>query len=357
MAMSKYNRQNPFMYLLEVKQDELTQKSQNAIKHMIIMLGLGLSVVIYHCAMYIGLDINTDIRIFVVYMLFGILIIYSSIMTIIEVSKCVQSINTNKINTMIFGDEYKDININNEQLLAMINEYNISIGKVDAITESIKSKKLIYLIFIAIYIMIGISLLFNREEFKMKDMRKYMTVVKNNPTNSLKGVVTPNDQLLRKKSSGGLTLKEIIYDNSILCKFPNYTFPQIRIMDNGNMFMDPRKRMISNMHEYRIKWFVLNEQFEISHDHDYPFVPIPSKGYLMKISVPITSLEKQEYQIDYIIDINHIHTEVVESKTENGTTESELQLPECNFQMYPSVYELVSDNQEFFNKYLIDIVE
>lgn len=161
MSMSNYNRQNPFMYLMESKQDELYQKSIIVIKYLIINLIIGiLTLIINFSLTLIVFDIESLVM-FVISTQLNYFIIFLILKSFIEVKKCTKSLNLQEINTMIFGDEYKDININNEKILAMINEFNVSIGKIDAINESIKINNLIFIFYIGLYLIIGMSLLFN----------------------------------------------------------------------------------------------------------------------------------------------------------------------------------------------------
>lgn len=160
MSMSNYNRQNPFMYLMESKQDELYQKSIIVIKYLIINLIISiLTLIINFSLTIIVFDINSLVM-FIISMQLNYFIIFLILKSFIEVKKCTKSLNLQEINTMIFGDEYKDININNEKILAMINEFNVSIGKIDAINESIKMNNLVFIFYIGLYLIISMSLLF-----------------------------------------------------------------------------------------------------------------------------------------------------------------------------------------------------
>lgn len=137
MAMSNYNRQNPFVYLLEKKEDELTEKSRHSIKNMIILfIIMGITEILST----IVLILFKDLQVFE----FAISIAIA-IFILLEITNGVRSINKSNMNEMIFGDLYKDINVNQEQLLTQINNYNISIGKVEFVIESIYFFDIIYL--------------------------------------------------------------------------------------------------------------------------------------------------------------------------------------------------------------------
>ena len=137
VAMSNYNRQNPFVYLLEKKEDELTEKSRHSIKNMIILF---IIIGITEILSTIVIILFKDLQVFE----FAISIAIA-IFILLEITNGVRSINKSNMNEMIFGDLYKDINVNQEQLLTQINNYNISIGKVEFVIESIYFFDIIYL--------------------------------------------------------------------------------------------------------------------------------------------------------------------------------------------------------------------
>ena len=137
VAMSNYNRQNPFVYLLEKKEDELTEKSRHSIKNMIILF---IIMSITEILSTIVIILFKDLQVFE----FAISIAIA-IFILLEITNGVRSINKSNMNEMIFGDLYKDINVNQEQLLTQINNYNISIGKVEFVIESIYFFDIIYL--------------------------------------------------------------------------------------------------------------------------------------------------------------------------------------------------------------------
>lgn len=142
MAMSPYNRENPFMYLLETKMDELQMKSEKSVKEMLVMILSGIvsyiSVIISQI-LYKNLDVIP-------------LIILPSLIAfcIGQVRQAISSIKAEEINERIFGDTYKNINLNNEELLSNINHYNVAIGRVEYVIEYIRSLNLTYLVIFAI---------------------------------------------------------------------------------------------------------------------------------------------------------------------------------------------------------------
>ena len=146
MGMNNYNRQNPFMYLLESKQTELINDSTSSIKHMIVMFIISIITII--------LNIICSL-LFTKYLLILIpIILYLNIMTFIEIRSCVREIHEQEIDELIFGDTYKDINLNNEMILSMINKYNVAIGKITHANEMTYIYSILYTIMISIFIVL-----------------------------------------------------------------------------------------------------------------------------------------------------------------------------------------------------------
>lgn len=133
MAMSRYNRENPFMYLLEQKESQLLNVSENLIKIDIVswIITIMTIICIISSLLMNGIDSLTNI-------VLVLMEIFIMLMFTYMVRGSVKSIHSSDVNEMIFGDQYKDINVNNEKLLAYINEYNVSIGKVESIGEMLK---------------------------------------------------------------------------------------------------------------------------------------------------------------------------------------------------------------------------
>lgn len=149
--MSRYNRENPFMYLLEQKESELTYATSDLIRDFIrqcilvsvMVLGMLIYTIIYKDPMNI---LHIALHCFFIAML------YRNILNI------GRNIKSKEVNKMIFGDDYKEINLNNERLLSEINNYNVSIGKVSNAREMIAIYRVVCSINIALtYIMIMCS--------------------------------------------------------------------------------------------------------------------------------------------------------------------------------------------------------
>lgn len=129
MSMSSYNRQNPFMYLTEVKQDELQTKSEKALKCMIFMSILAFFEIVA--------NIVCDVLYRTLYIESILTTIFLVIFIFLEIRYCIRNVKNSEMNEMIFGDEFQYINLNNEKLLSMINNFNTSIGRIEIVIETI----------------------------------------------------------------------------------------------------------------------------------------------------------------------------------------------------------------------------
>lgn len=146
MSMSRYNRENPFMYLYEKKQMELEQKSTSAVKEMIVMCILAITSLIGCVLVSITYQQIRVIEMIIITML-TIFIIFETLQAISTVNK-----NSQDLNYMLFGDNYQNINLNNEKLLVDINFYNECIGKVAFMSTSIQMYCVLYSTLIAYYV-------------------------------------------------------------------------------------------------------------------------------------------------------------------------------------------------------------
>lgn len=151
MSMSSYNRQNPFMYLMEVKQDELQMKSEKALKCMIYMTILAF------------FELIVAIVCSIVFHTFYISIVSTIFVTIfifLEIRDCIKNAKNDEVDRMIFGDEFQYINLNNERLLSMINGFNVSIGRIELITETIYLVDILFLLSLTCHILHILVILF-----------------------------------------------------------------------------------------------------------------------------------------------------------------------------------------------------
>ena len=203
------------------------------------------------------------------------------------------------------------------------------------------------------------------------NLSDFIKPVNDNPENLLKGVVTPYDQKFNRKTEDGFSLFEIINNESLKSRFNKFVFPEFRIMDNGEIFMSPVKRVIQTLHEYYIKWMVLDDKFAPSHDHDYPYVNVPRNGYLVKIVIPVLTENPNDFDIEYICDINNIQTNIYDSINNinqpkvidasqnaiNVDIKEELGIEPFDPSLYPDFFKIISDKKRFSDKYLQHIFE
>lgn len=184
-----------------------------------------------------------------------------------------------------------------------------------------------------------------------------------NNKNLLTGVVTPLKQSMKKMNSEGFSL-DVIYENpDILSMFRKNEFPKFEKTADG-LFFEPIGKIISTIHTYYVKWFSLNSNFEISHDHNYQFTKIIPNGYLMKVSVPRMSDQINDYEINYVIPVDNIQAISFYGKVQSERTidtisepTSQYAVPQFDISMYPQLMTLLSNKDFFIENYLSDILE
>ena len=205
----------------------------------------------------------------------------------------------------------------------------------------------------------------------INNLSSFIKPVENkNTENSLKGVVTPLNQTYHK-SNNSLTydLLEIINNEDLLAKFRNYTFPRIEKTSDNTLFIVPTKRVISSLENMYIKWLVLDENHQPMSNHNYPMVPLPKKGYLMKIVLPVTSEDPSDFMIEYLVDYHNIPIQIISGV--NNITQVQSSLGQSSIQVnkddtlsvelfdmsrYPEVTNLIMNKNEFFKNYLYDMI-
>ena len=149
MPMSKYNRENPFMYLVETKHSEFEDKCTAAVRSMIEMMIFAFCAIIGSITKNILLaEWGFSAEIFMIV----IIAIFMAKVTLESVS-LVKRGNL-ELNDIIFSDKYQNINVNNEKLLNDNNFLNNCIGKIEFIIEGIHLCKVLYSIVIVYYIII-----------------------------------------------------------------------------------------------------------------------------------------------------------------------------------------------------------
>lgn len=191
-------------------------------------------------------------------------------------------------------------------------------------------------------------------------------------TNSLKGVVTPYQQKYMKADKDGFDLMSILDDEILKNKFPRYTFPQIEKTSDGTCFIVPTKHVISTTDNFYVKWLILDEKYQPVSNHNYPMVPLPKKGYLMKVMLYVTSPNPTDYAIVYLEDFHNIHvqsilsmngmSQVQSSQVENqsfiqANEDDKMMIQPFDLSHHPGITTLLSDRSEFFKKYLSDMID
>jgi hypothetical protein len=146
--MSKYNRENPFMYLVESKHSEFESKCTIAVRSMIIM-GILSFVALIGCIVKNILTyqwiLSTEIFMITLITLFMFKVTIHSVSLVKK--------GNLELNDIIFSDKYQNINVNNEKLLNDNNFLNNCIGKIEFIIEGIQICKLMYTILIVYYLL------------------------------------------------------------------------------------------------------------------------------------------------------------------------------------------------------------
>lgn len=170
-----------------------------------------------------------------------------------------------------------------------------------------------------------------------------------------KGIVTPIMQA-KKGIQGNLTLSQLLDNEKIMNKLDRYVLPKIEKMNDGEMFYEPVRGRISNMHTYVMKWFSLTKDHKIKNDHSYRFARLDPNGYLMKITIPRVSEKITDFGIDYIIPVNSIHIDSVTLQNPDGTNKESYIIVGQDITNFPGLFDLMRKDS-FKEKYLIDAIE
>lgn len=145
MPMSRYNRENPFMYLLEKSNTKLMELTQMILKEMIILSSFFCVSIILNIITIILRNVSFS------YFIFSIIFIYMMWSSTVHITRLNKD---EEIADMILSDKYRDININNEQFLTKINQVNIAIGRAELLKNMIPLGYLIYILMIGINIIV-----------------------------------------------------------------------------------------------------------------------------------------------------------------------------------------------------------
>ena len=154
----------------------------------------------------------------------------------------------------------------------------------------------------------------------MQTMFNYTKKEDDVSSNIIKGVITPYDQVFKKKPSTGFSLSEVLENENISKNFDQFTFPKIISTDDEKQWIDSVAHIISPNGERYVKWLIFNKDKKPVHDHNYPMTNIPDDGYLVKITIPVMKENPREFIVDYIIDLNDIHFNI--ESTINPSTEN-----------------------------------
>lgn len=137
--MNQYNRQNPFMYLMETKEQSSVQKTNEMIKRMIktdivgffdILASIGLIIIRgYHG----------------IYSFMIIIVSFFMAFCLLQIRSVIRTLNIKETNEMIFGNSYENIDLNNEKLLVKINKIHIQLGRLEFVDEFITFMCFVYL--------------------------------------------------------------------------------------------------------------------------------------------------------------------------------------------------------------------
>lgn len=129
--MNQYNRQNPFMYLMESKESESVQKTEFLIKKMIkcgVFGGINIILLIIHTIFTKNLSFHIILILFISFLF---------VWQFLQIRLIIRTLNIQETNEMIFGDQYENIDLNNEKLLIKINKINVQLGKIEFTNEYI----------------------------------------------------------------------------------------------------------------------------------------------------------------------------------------------------------------------------
>jgi hypothetical protein len=175
--------------------------------------------------------------------------------------------------------------------------------------------------------------------------------------NTFRGIVTPHMQQMRKMHKENYTIQDVISNPEFRNKFPQSEFPKLEQTAEG-IFFQPITRVVSTTHVFYVKWFSLDSEFNISHDHNYQYVRIIPNGYLMKVSVPRTSDSISDFEVNYVTPVNAIQVSETINKALQEDASEEYNVQKFDPNAYPVlVSQLFVDSKNFIDVYLTDILD
>lgn len=134
------------MYLMESKEDESVRNTEGLIKRMIKSGILGSIDVILTILLMVFKD-HISIQLLLI-LIMAVLFIWQ----FLQIRMIIRTLKIQETNEMIFGNQYENIDLNNEKLLVKINKINVQIGKIEFTSEYITFVNIIY-IFILGYLL------------------------------------------------------------------------------------------------------------------------------------------------------------------------------------------------------------
>ena len=145
VGMNKFNRDNPFMYLLYTSNEELVEKTERTIKRMLLLYIAWFTQLLLSIIFWIVWKHNQIAIILIGIGLVAIPTYYAL--------RIIRENQTSKIDLMIYGNEFTYMNINNEEVLANTVILKKDIGKVEVLYDSIFLYAIGFLITDMIYLL------------------------------------------------------------------------------------------------------------------------------------------------------------------------------------------------------------
>lgn len=150
--MSDYNRNNPFLYMMDNRNSELDTLVGQALKNWLSLCMLEIVMLIFSFMRHI-LYHQPQVIIFLVTI--GVILFI-----LIEIQSAIRSMQDRELDQIKYGEEYTYKTLNNEDILNRINQINVAIGKVTIAKELILCMHVLDLIIIAVQVVFILSYFF-----------------------------------------------------------------------------------------------------------------------------------------------------------------------------------------------------
>lgn len=168
----------------------------------------------------------------------------------------------------------------------------------------------------------------------------------------------------KSKLNETLDLFKIYKNENIKSQLMKDSLPDVVDTTSNELFIDPHAKSIINQVEIRTKWLLFNEDNEPIRSHNYPMVRIPKVGYLMKITVPITTDKSKisDFIIEYYVDIRNIDIIKISNlergaEADNTSVKTSIAIKPFDITDHPELHSLLLKRDEFFEKYVKDALE